>query len=236
MRFISSAERVKIMLERDPYQVTREPFPAPIFTSRDDDQQPEILPAPVLKLAEFAREAGWEVRIRASQGCLPHSTTGRPGALKDLIGVRFGAHPMTDRQAYAIYAKAAKNGTWAWSSVMLWGPDLPAYGAGGLEHLNRFLFDPTMSTEELSALVDEVRDLRIEQEASRKARDAFRKEAQRVARGFVGVEAAQGWPGALLAAWEASERLIRAGRGMYDVEDIVKIIQKRKTNSKEGFQ
>lgn len=175
MRFISSAERVKIMLARDPYQVTREPFPAPEFTSRDQDQQPEILPGPVMKLAEFAREAGWEVRVQASQGCLPHSTTGRPGTPKDLIGVRFGGHPMTDRQAYAIYSRAAKGGTWTWSSVMLWGPDLPAYGGGGLEHLNRFLFDPTMSTEEAIALVDSIKALRAQQEAAKKARPKVQK-------------------------------------------------------------
>jgi hypothetical protein len=123
IEFVTSADRVKIMLAHDPFAVTREPFPLPVTTSRQIVAR-VTWPAPVLKLAEFAREHSWEVRTQCSQGHMPHAITGRPGALKDLIALRFGAHPMTDRQAYAVYSRNASGGTWAWSSFMVWGPDL----------------------------------------------------------------------------------------------------------------
>lgn len=123
--WVTSADRVTKMLAYDPWSdLCRAMFPEPQVTSRDI-QPMAVAPAPVMKLAEFAREHSWEVRTQYSQGNFPHSITGRPGALKDVIGVRFGAHPVTDRQAYAIYARNASGGTWSWESFMVWGPDLP---------------------------------------------------------------------------------------------------------------
>src|SRR5512142_1925860 len=127
--FVTSADRVHIMLAHDPFFSPVEPFPAPTFDTRQTTNDGMIIPTPVLNLAQFAREHSWEVRTQFSQGHFPHATTGRPGALKDVIGVRFGAHPMTDRQAYAIYARTASDrggkGVWSWESFMVWGPDLP---------------------------------------------------------------------------------------------------------------
>jgi hypothetical protein len=100
-----------------------EPFPAPLIESRSSSSRTmtNLCPSSVMKLAEFAREYSWEVRTQFSQGCIPHATTGRPSALKDLIGLRFGAHPMTQRQAYAVYSRNASGGAWTWSSIMIWG-------------------------------------------------------------------------------------------------------------------
>ncbi len=124
----------------DPFYITREPFPEPRSTSRVPLRDRIQAPMPVLKLAGFAREHSWEVRTQYSRGCMPHVTTGRPGALKELIGLRFGAHPMTDRQAYAVYSRPAMAGAvWTWSSVMIWGPDLPPFSGCGIIELKAYL-------------------------------------------------------------------------------------------------
>ena len=156
--FVTSAQRVSIMLAHDPFAVTREPFPAPTRSSLRAWPQARLTPGPVLKLAEFAREYSWEVRTQYSQGHFPHGTTGRPGALKDVIGVRFGAHPVTDRQAYAIYARNVPSGTWAWVSFMVWGPDLPPAKLHDLAALKAYLLMAPDSRAD--ALADWTRDLR----------------------------------------------------------------------------
>lgn len=171
--FVTSAQRVKIMLGHDPFAVTREPFPAPRRTSRDDPTTWHLLyPAPVLKLAEFAREHSWEVRTQYSQGHMPHATTGRPGPLRDLIALRFGAHPMTDRQAYAVYSRPAGGGTWTWGGVMIWGPDLPPYGGCGITELREYLGDHAFndSTSQVLSWAIAVKEHRAEQEAAVKAK------------------------------------------------------------------
>lgn len=156
--------------------VTREPFPAPNIISRIEDSWPLIAPRPVMALAEFAREHSWEVRTQYSQGHMPHATTGRPGVLKDLIALRFGAHPMTNRQAYAVYSRSVPPNrfhapsTWTWGSVMIWGPDLPPYGGCQLADLKTYLVFPDWSTELLLTWVSNIKQLRAEQEAAVKAR------------------------------------------------------------------
>lgn len=153
--------------------LTAEPFPAPVHSSRTSeavDAWTRGAPASVLKLAEFAREHSWEVRTQYSRGCMPHATTGRPGALKDLIGLRFGAHPMTERQAYAVYSRNASGGTWTWSSVMIWGPDLPPYGGCGTAELKDYLTHVTMPVTEIDQWVKRIRSMRAEQAAAVKAR------------------------------------------------------------------
>ena len=148
--------------------LTAEPFPAPTYTSFDPGA-PLFAPAPVAKLAEFAREHSWEVRTQYSQGHIPHGTTGKPSALKDLIGVRFGAHPMTDRQAYAVYVRNASGGTWSWGSVMVWGPDLPPAKLFDLSSLKAYLIMCADSPGE--ALVSWTQDMRTIEE-NRKAHAA----------------------------------------------------------------
>lgn len=153
--------------------VTREPFPAPNIISRIEDSWPLIAPRPVVTLAEFAREHSWEVRSQYSQGNMPHAITGRPGALKDLIALRFGAHPMTDRQAYAVYSRSATitglarhTGTWTWTSFMIWGPDLMPSKIFDLAALKAYLMMAPDSGAD--ALADWARDLRSIEE-NRKA-------------------------------------------------------------------
>jgi hypothetical protein len=147
-----------------------EAFPLPIVSSRNPTLFGEPLPDPVLKLSEFAREHSWEVRAQYSQGHQPHAKTGRPGALKDVIGLRFGAHPLTDRQAYAIYMRNASGGTWAWDSVVIWGPDLPPFGGCGITDLKEFLREPGRPAPNMLAWVAVIRHRRDQQEEEAKVR------------------------------------------------------------------
>jgi hypothetical protein len=110
----------------------REAYPVPEAESRTPWPYGMEFPAPIDALALFACSAGWKVKVAYSRGRMPHGSTGRPGALKHLISLRFGGHPMTDRQAYAVYSKSVTGaGTWSWSSVWIWGPDLPPFGMCG---------------------------------------------------------------------------------------------------------
>jgi hypothetical protein len=107
-----------------------------------DDLEYVPVPAPALKLAEYAREQSWEVRAQYTCGSFPHGTTGRPGAEQHVISLRFGGHLMTDRQAYAIYSRAVAGGTWTWRSVAVWGPDLPPYLGLDVTGLRAFILTP----------------------------------------------------------------------------------------------
>lgn len=116
--------------------------------------QGEPVPTSVMKLAEYAREQSWEVRAQYTRGCFPHATTGRPGAEQHVISLRFGGHPMTDRQAYAIHSRAvAGDGAWTWKSVAVWGPDLPPYLGLGITGLEAFLDEPARATEIIAARI-----------------------------------------------------------------------------------
>jgi hypothetical protein len=106
----------------------------------------EVYPAPVLKLAEHARETSWEVRMRYTRGHGMHATQGKPIALRHMIALAFGRHPMTDRQAVAVYEKPVSGGTWSWSTWVM-GPDLPACGALLLAELEEFLAEPQLPVE-----------------------------------------------------------------------------------------
>lgn len=132
----------------------KEPYPAPVVTSRQESAF--LAPAPVLKLAEFAREAGWDVRTQYAQGYPPHGSTGRPGALRDSIAVCFGNHPLTDRQAYACYEKAASGSGWAWNGIMIRGSDLPPFAGCGVEELKHFLATPGMFAHDLKGWVAQI--------------------------------------------------------------------------------
>jgi len=103
-------------------------------------EMPEMAPDPVLKLAEVARGAGWEVRVSYARGAGVHGATGRPTAVRHSIAVTFGRHPMTDAQAVATYVRpAAGSGTWTWESVWLWGPELKHFGLCSLAELKEWL-------------------------------------------------------------------------------------------------
>lgn len=148
----------------------REPFPAPALPFRQSRALTFPIPSAVLALAGYAREQSWEVRTQYSQGNVPHGTTGKPSVLKDVIGLRFGAHPMTDRQAYAVYSRNASGAAWTWSSVMIWGPDLPPYGGCGITDLKEFLREPDRPAPNMLAWVGVIRHRRERQEIEQKAR------------------------------------------------------------------
>lgn len=179
IQYVSSAQRVSSMLAHDPWSdFCRELFPEPRFTSRDIPPM-DVAPAPVLKLAEYAREHSWEVRVQYSQGHFPHATTGRPGALKDVIGVRFGAHPMTDRQAYAIYARTANDrggkGVWSWESFMVWGPDISPAKLYLLAELQAFLLEgPGSDAEALKSAIGDFKTIHENGKALAKQRARLR--------------------------------------------------------------
>lgn len=128
------------------------PFPAPVISSRQNVSF--LPPAPVLSLAEFAWEHSWEVRTQYSRGRMPHGTTGRPGLLKDFVALRFGGHPVTERRAYAVYSRGVLGGTWSWTSVAVWGPDLTPYLGCGVTELKAYLMKaPDSSAEGLAEWV-----------------------------------------------------------------------------------
>lgn len=149
----------------------REPFPAPALPSRQSRALTFPTPSAVLALAEYAREQSWEVRTQYSQGHVPHGTTGKPSALKDMIALRFGRHPMTDRQAYAVYSRNASGGTWTWTSVMIWGPDLPPYGGCGITEIKAYLtLCADTDSVAMGMWVRDLKEIRRNAEVLRKAR------------------------------------------------------------------
>lgn len=83
------------------------PHPAPAVSSREGVAGQ--YPSAVLKLAERAREAGWEVRQQYAKGNGVHGSTGRPLAVKESYALVFHSHPMTAHGAYAVY----RGGSWA---------------------------------------------------------------------------------------------------------------------------
>ena len=83
------------------------PHPAPTVSSREG-RDAVLCPAAVLKLAERAREAGWEVRLQYAKGRGVHGSTGRPLAEKESFALVFHSHPMTALGAYAVY----RGGSW----------------------------------------------------------------------------------------------------------------------------
>lgn len=72
-------------------------------------------PSAVLKLAERAREALWEVRQQYARGCGVHGGTGRPLAEADSFALVFYGHPLTDAGAYAVYSGGS------WKSINIAG-------------------------------------------------------------------------------------------------------------------
>lgn len=137
-------------------------------------------PQPVMSLAEYARENSWEVRCQYTRGRLPHGSTGHPGAEKHVISLRFGGHPMTDRQAYAVYARAVSGGTWAWQSVAVWGPALPPYLGCGITELRTYLGEgATFHDAGMLKWIGERKAELANGEAARKQREVARREIRK---------------------------------------------------------
>lgn len=93
----------------------REPFPAPEVTSKDDVEGPRK--TAVEGLRTYAQGLGWTVLITYARGYVPHTTTGRPGALKESLAVRMRrGHEC----AVAVYIGST---TWAWDSLWTFQDD-----------------------------------------------------------------------------------------------------------------
>jgi hypothetical protein len=83
-----------------------QPHPEPAVSSREGREG--VYPSAVLKLAERAREAGWEVRQQYARGRGVHGSTGRPLAEKESWALVFHSHSMTALTGYAVY----RGGSW----------------------------------------------------------------------------------------------------------------------------
>lgn len=121
-------------------------YPPPEVSSRDGTEPPgAVWPGPVIKLVRQAIEAGWGTAPAYARGCMPHATTGRPGAPRDSFSVRFVRDGW---QGYAIYAAGG------WQSIMVTGTALPPFGMLGRTDLSAWLADPWPAGD---ARYDEVR-------------------------------------------------------------------------------
>lgn len=139
--------------------VAREAFPAPLVTSRDA-WDGSGAPSPVLKLAEKAREASWDVRVQRSRGCAPHAATGRAGAVKWRYAVVLSKDGGR-RSAYAVYAETT------WASVMLWGADRAWFPAASVSDLAEYV---AAGGEMADGWYDAIRRRGADAEVRRKAR------------------------------------------------------------------
>lgn len=129
-------------------EVERGPHPEPEYTGEWCAQLTDCeglrlpAPAPVLLLAELAREAGWEVSMRYARGTGIHASQGRPLALRHSIALRFTGHPMTDRGAVAVYETNVSKVAWSWSSRWVIGSDIGHRGELTMAELETFLRAP----------------------------------------------------------------------------------------------
>jgi hypothetical protein len=85
----------------------------------DDGYIPDVVKAPVGLLKGKAEALGWTVHVTYAEGNYPHSTTGRPGALKASYAVRMR------KDAYGAVAVYVGGSSWSWDYLYVWGPDQP---------------------------------------------------------------------------------------------------------------
>lgn len=187
-------------------------------------------PAPVISLAAHATAAGWQHRMVYSHGHFPHGTTGRPGAQKHVISLRFGGHALTRRQAYAVYARPVTSDGWTWQSVAIWGPDLPPYLGCGLAALRVYLAEHAahLDTEALARWVNDLRSMAVSIDAAKKVRDVKRAEIKKLyAQRCAKLSAVEGPM--------SEESLVVAGLAAEfgeTVEDVRKIVSKSNSRAK----
>lgn len=161
-----------------PVQVST--YPAPRVSSRDGE--PGALPSAIEKQAQFARKAGWGVIAQRSAGNFPHGSTGRPTALKDVIGLRFGGHLLTARRAYMTYESPAGTSAWKPRSIMIWGPDLTPYAHCSIADLRAYLAEESFKGRaSLEMWVRGLEKVRLESEAVQKRRATVRRQIVKAA-------------------------------------------------------
>jgi hypothetical protein len=95
--------------------VEREPYPAPEVSSRQG--MVHSAKKAVWELETLARTMGWSVEVAYARGCFPHGATGKPGAVKDSLGVRMTRGTV---RAVAVYVGAGKS--WAWDTLAVQVP------------------------------------------------------------------------------------------------------------------
>lgn len=92
-------------------------------------------PAPVLALGDLARGLEWRVWWSHAVGTGVHGATGRPLAgTQERYGLAFGSQGL---RAVAVYVRAG--GSWSWSSMWVWGSQLPHWGVPSLADLKAWL-------------------------------------------------------------------------------------------------
>lgn len=146
---------------RDQAPVRGQPYPAPSVTSRDAVPGDVSWPGPVSLLLNEADGRGWRTAPAYAKGCMPHATTGRPGAERESWSVLFARDGW---QGYAIYSASA------WQSIMVAGVTLPPFGKLGRTELSAWLAEP----DRPASWYDEIRKRRADQAAAAKERAASR--------------------------------------------------------------
>lgn len=119
------------------------------------------VPGAVRTLAREAREAGWDVTVWHSIGCLPHATTGRPGPEKDHWAVVV-VQPAA--RAYAVYAGVG------WHSVAVWDQARAPFAGCSVTDLREFLAGPRREQGWYDAIRARQRELAERAKASAAAR------------------------------------------------------------------
>lgn len=138
----------------------RTPYPAPERSSRD--RMPEggvTYPPAFLTLVRDAEAWEWACLLQAARGWKQHSTRGVPLKVVDSYAVRMHRGQ---------YRAVAVHTGGAWSSVWIWGPDLPLFGHCGVTELRMWLCGPVEQPMPASWYA-ELRAKRQEQAAGAKA-------------------------------------------------------------------
>jgi len=142
-------------------------YPAPEVSSLAGLMPPQGWPAAVESLAAAGSVRGWDVRRQWARGCLPHATTGAPGAVQDSYAVRFA------REGWGAWTVRRGAG---WPFVWMWGLTLLPFGLGNVTDLKTWL---TFGGTNDPVFFDAIRVRVAEQEAARKAAALARPRTKR---------------------------------------------------------
>ena len=91
----------------------KEPYPAPVITSRDGHEVPDK--QAVRDLTTLAESRGWSVVLTYAKGYPPHASRGTPLKLAGSIAVRMRRG---SEQALAVYNEGS---TWTWDTLYMAG-------------------------------------------------------------------------------------------------------------------
>lgn len=108
------------------------PHPTPVTTSRDEMPEGIVQPGPVLKLAQRAREAGWQVYVQYADGYGIHSRLGTPTARVQSFAVRAQCAGKRVVAVYKISSAAV------WDGIWIFGDRAP-FGKAGVTELEQYI-------------------------------------------------------------------------------------------------